>query len=80
MPARPQFGRPQRYSYRVSDMTSARSASAITDQVKAIDGDAVVRIDVGRHRVDIVPVRAQAGELREAIRRAGFTPDAMSVR
>ena len=70
---------PPRFYYRVPDMTSAHSANAITHQVKAIDDGAVVRIDVGRHRVEIVPIRAQARDLSEAIARAGFTPEVISA-
>lgn len=60
-------------AFEVRDMFSSRSAGAIVKSVKALDGDARVRVDLAQHSVEIEPVHAQAQELSDAIGRAGFT-------
>ena len=60
-------------AFDVRDMYSSRSAGAIIKSVKAVDGSAMVRVNMAMHCVEIESDRAQAGELSEAIGRAGFT-------
>ena len=61
-------------AFQVSDMTCARCAGAITKALKATDKDAKVQIDLATHRVQVEPVSADAEELAEAIKDAGYTP------
>ncbi len=61
-------------AFNVTDMTCGHCASVITRAVQEADKDAVVRIDVGRHRVEIEPKAADVNMLREAIADAGYTP------
>ena len=61
-------------AFKVEDMFSGRSAGAIVKSVKAIDHRATVRVDLVNHRVEVEPTCSEAGELGEAIERAGFTP------
>ena len=61
-------------AFRISDMTGARCAGAVTKAVRAIDRSAVVRIDMVALKVDIEPTKANARELSDAIKRAGYTP------
>ena len=61
-------------AFRVDDMTCGHCVSTITKAVKAVDGRADVRVDLGSHRVEIEPGDADASELGDAIREAGYTP------
>lgn len=61
-------------TFQVNDMTCGHCVSAITEAVKAADKDAKVQIDLATHRVHVEPASAQAGELAEAIKDAGYTP------
>ena len=61
-------------AFKVDDMFSGRSAGAIVKSVKALDHCATVRVDLVKHRVEVEPTWSEAGELGEAIERAGFTP------
>jgi len=61
-------------SFTVNDMTCGHCASAITKAVKAVDKDARVEIDFAAHRVHVQPTEADADELAEAIKEAGYTP------
>lgn len=64
-------------AFEVNDMTCGHCASTITKAVKAADKDARVRIDLARHRVEIEPDDADAQELSDAIKEAGYTPVAV---
>ncbi len=64
-------------SLQVNDMTCGHCVSSITKAVKALDGSAKVQIDLAAHRVDIEPVSANAVELSDAIKEAGYTPVAI---
>jgi copper chaperone len=55
-------------------MTCGHCVSTITKALKATDKDARVQIDLATHRVQVEPVSADAGELAEAIKDAGYTP------
>jgi len=66
-------------AFRVDDMYSSRSAGTIIKSVKAVDRDAVVRVDLMNHQVEIEPACAEARELSDAIGRVGFTPVAMQM-
>ena len=63
-------------AFQVSDMTSSRCAGAVTNAVKAVDRAALVRVDLATSTVEIEPTRANARQLSEAIRRAGYSPQA----
>ena len=66
-------------SFQVNDMTCGHCVSSITKAVKAVDGEAKVQIDLATHRVDIEPTGADAAELSDAIKEAGFTPVAIAA-
>jgi copper chaperone len=61
-------------AFEVKDMTCGHCVSTITKAVIAADKDARVQIDLATHRVQIEPTEANAAELGEAIREAGYTP------
>ena len=61
-------------AFEVNDMTCGHCASTITKAVKAADRDAKVAIDLATHLVQIQPVEADAQELSDAIKEAGYTP------
>ena len=61
-------------AFEVNDMSCGHCVSTITQAVKAADKDAKVAIDLARHRVEIEPRNADAQQLRDAIREAGYTP------
>jgi copper chaperone len=61
-------------SFEVKDMTCGHCISTITKALKAADRDAKVQIDLATHRVQVEPVSADAEELAEAIKDAGYTP------
>ena len=64
-------------SFQVNDMTCGHCVSSITKAVKALDSGAKVQIDLASHRVDIEPAGANAVELNNAIKEAGYTPVAV---
>lgn len=64
-------------SFSVNDMTCGHCVSTITKAVKAVDPGAQVRIDLATQRVDIEPTEADAAELGDAIKEAGYTPVAI---
>ncbi|HOX69463.1 MAG TPA: heavy-metal-associated domain-containing protein [Burkholderiaceae bacterium] len=61
-------------AFEVKDMTCGHCVSTITKALKAADKDAKVQIDLATHRVQVEPVSADAEELAEAIKDAGYTP------
>lgn len=61
-------------SFEVNDMTCGHCASTITKALKGIDKDAQVEIELASHRVHVEPATADAEELGEAIKDAGYTP------
>ena len=61
-------------AFKVDDMTCGHCVQAITEAVKDADAGATVRIDLGSHRVEIEPARADARRLHDAIAGAGYTP------
>ncbi|MBC7731660.1 MAG: heavy-metal-associated domain-containing protein [Bacteriovorax sp.] len=61
-------------AFQVSDMTSARCAGAVTKAVKGVDHAALVRVDMATLTVEIEPSRANARELSDAIKAAGYSP------
>lgn len=62
-------------AFEVKDMTCGHCVSTITKALKAADKDAKVAIDLASHRVAIEPGQADAAELGDAIREAGYTPE-----
>lgn len=61
-------------AFEVKDMTCGHCVSTITQALKATDRDAKVQIDLATHRVQVEPVSADAEQLAEAIKDAGYTP------
>ncbi len=61
-------------TFEVKDMTCGHCVSTITKAVKAVDQNAKVQIDLATHRVTIDPTEADATELSDAIKEAGYTP------
>jgi copper chaperone len=55
-------------------MTCGHCVSTITKALKATDKDAKIAIDLASHRVQVEPALADAEELAEAIKDAGYTP------
>ena len=66
-------------SFQVNDMTCGHCVSTITKALKAEDAGAQVRFDLASHRVDIESGEADAAELSEAIKAAGYTPVQIDV-
>ena len=67
-------------SFQVNDMTCGHCVSSITKAVKALDSGAKVQIDLAAHRVEIEAAGANAVELSDAIKEAGYTPVAVENR
>lgn len=65
-------------AFEVNDMTCGHCVSTLTKALKAVDAGARVHIDLASHRVQIEPTEADADELAEAIREAGYTPVALA--
>ena len=61
-------------AFEVNDMSCGHCVSLITQAVKAVDRDAMVTIDLARHRVEIEPGAADVQALSDAIAEAGYTP------
>jgi copper chaperone len=61
-------------AFQVSDMTTARCAGAVTKALKAVDHNALVRVDLATFTVEIEPRSATARQLSDAIKRAGYLP------
>ncbi|RZU38344.1 copper chaperone [Fluviicoccus keumensis] len=64
--------------FNVHDMTCGHCAGLINKAVHDIDPAARVEIDLTTHRVTIASATAEAGELRQAIQEAGYTPEVVS--
>ncbi len=63
-------------AFQVSDMTSTRCAGAVTRAVKAVDRAARVHVDLATLTIEIEPTSATARELSDAIKQAGYSPEA----
>ncbi|MBV8037129.1 heavy-metal-associated domain-containing protein [Roseateles sp.] len=61
-------------AFEVNDMSCGHCVSTIAKALKAVDAGARVHIDLASHRVQIEPTEADADELADAIREAGYTP------
>ena len=61
-------------TFEVKDMTCGHCASTIAKALKAADKDAKVEIDLAARRVHVELASADASDLAEAIRDAGYTP------
>jgi copper chaperone len=55
-------------------MTCGHCVSTITKALKAADKDAKVQIDLATHRVQVESSSADADELADAIKDAGYSP------
>ncbi len=65
-------------SFKVSDMTCGGCVKAITAAVKHVAPDATVVTDLDTHRVDVTG-SVSAAVLAEAMRDAGFSPEAIAA-
>jgi len=61
-------------AFEVVDMTTSRCAGAVTKALKEVDHAALVRVDLATFTVEIEPSSANARQLSDAIRRAGYSP------
>lgn len=61
-------------AFEVNDMTCGHCVSTITKALKATDRDAKVQIDLATHRVQVESTAADAEELADAIKEAGYSP------
>lgn len=61
-------------AFQISDMTTARCAGAITASLRAVDHSALVRVDLATFTVEIEPSSADARQVSDAIKRAGYSP------
>lgn len=55
-------------------MTCARCAGAVIKALKAVDHAALVRVELATFTVEIEPAKANARQLSDAIKRAGYSP------
>lgn len=60
--------------YRVSDMTCGGCAARITRAIQTVDAIARVEVDRAQRLVRVEPAAAQARDIEQAIREAGYTP------
>jgi len=60
-------------TFEVKDMDECDGAIAIVKAVMVLDNEAVVRIDMARHSVEVEQALATADEFRYAIMGAGFS-------
>ncbi|MFG6429878.1 heavy-metal-associated domain-containing protein [Roseateles sp. LYH14W] len=60
-------------TFEINDMTCGHCVSAITKALKAADPAAKVHIDLASHRVQVESASADAEELADAIRDAGYS-------
>lgn len=61
-------------AFQISDMTCAHCAGAVTKALKALDHNAMVKVDMATFTVEIEPSSASAAQLSAAITEAGFSP------
>lgn len=61
-------------TFDVQDMSCGHCVASITRAVQAADPQAQVDVDLARRRVQVQPVRLDAGAVQQAIAAAGFTP------
>ena len=61
-------------AFEVQDMSCNHCVGAITRAVKGVDQGATLQVDLATHRVQIEPTSANADQIAEAIRDAGYTP------
>ena len=64
-------------AFEVNDMTCGHCVSTITRAIKGADKQAQVRVELATHRVEVEATDANADELADAIREAGYTPVAV---
>ncbi|PZP29625.1 MAG: copper chaperone [Roseateles depolymerans] len=62
------------FAFEVNDMTCGHCVSTITKALKAVDKDAKVAVDLATHRVQVESGAADADELADAIKEAGYSP------
>jgi copper chaperone len=66
-------------SFQVDDMSCGHCVAKINQALKAADPGASVNITLAARRVDVEPKQADAGELADAIREAGYTPQMLGA-
>ena len=62
-------------TFEVKDMTCGHCASTIAKALNAADKGAKVEIDLAARRVQVQRASADASDLAEAIKEAGYTPE-----
>lgn len=60
--------------YRVDDMTCGGCAANITRAIQTLDAAARIKVDRAQRLVRVEPAAAQAPDIENAIREAGYTP------
>jgi copper chaperone len=58
----------------VADMGGPRCVGIVTHALQAVDRAARVRVDLASHTVEIQPHKANARQLGDALRQAGYSP------
>ena len=61
-------------AFHVNDMTCGHCAGLINKELKAIDEESKVTVDLERRLVSVVSTQATIEEIRDAIAEAGYTP------
>jgi copper chaperone len=65
-------------SYRVENMTCGHCVSTITAALNRVDAQARVHVDLETRRVDIDSARSSTSQFADAIRVAGYSPQAIT--
>jgi len=65
---------PKMLTFQVDDMSCGHCVRAIKEAVRALDADAVVDVDLPRHRVRVQAGQLDAARVREALEQAGYSP------
>ncbi|MEO5805037.1 heavy-metal-associated domain-containing protein [Devosia sp.] len=60
------------HSFQVNDLTCGHCVATVEKAVKGVDADAIVKIDLATHKVDIES-RKPVSQFAQAIESAGYT-------
>lgn len=66
-------------TFRVHDMTCGHCASLINKELKAIDEQSEVTVDLERRLVSVVSTQSTIEDIRDAISGAGYTPTSVEA-
>lgn len=64
-------------AFKVNDMTCGHCVKAVTQAAKSVDASATVEVDLATKLVRIAHTNASAPQLAEALKEAGYTPEAV---